>query len=288
SFLREERVWPKTKFYAYFNEKCEVDTEQEKPLINLLVDVLGYKILKNHFSLLKDNDLVFFDDTIDRDLFFRICHESFITLEKNDFPTKPEDLITSVKSNLNQFPTDDSLIDKALNVINDFEVVIRNDTKFYQVAFHRLRSAGDMVYRILFENENWMKLSDINHEIKHRLSLKNKKVTDWKNLYAAIKNDKHLLPLAKSGVWTLTEWGEENLIIYELITNTLLHFNKPLIKEDIFSYILKTRPFIRTHSLNSAIYNSRFMQLRDKKFILSEWKDLYQKKTAITRKRKTY
>jgi DNA replication protein DnaD len=108
--------------------------------------------------------------------------------------------------------------------------------------------------------------------------LKNKKVTDWKNLYAAIKNDKRLLPLAKSGVWTLTEWEEENLIIYELITNTLLHFNKPLIKEDIFSHILKTRPFIRTHSLNSAIYNSRFMQLRDKKFILSEWKDLYQKK----------
>jgi len=37
-----------------------------------------------------------------------------------------------------------------------------------------------------------------------------------------------------------------------------------------------------------VIYNSRFVQLHDKKFILSEWKDIYQKKAALIRKRNTY
>ena len=283
-YLQKERVWPKSKFYEFLNTMYLIDIEQERPFINLMIDVLGYKISKNPFSQFKDNDFIFFDETFDRNLFFKICHSIFISLEKNTVPAKLKDIIISVKRDLNQIPKDHLLIEKALNVIGDFEIVTKKNTKLYQVAFHRLSSSADMACRILFEHGNWMKISEINGEIHQRLSLKNKKLIDLKSLYTGMKNDKRLFPLGKSGIWTLVEWGEHDPGMCELIADTLLQINEPLIKEDIFIRIINVQPFIPISLLSLCLNNSKFAQLKDKRIILTEWKDLY-KGEIIAKKR---
>lgn len=284
SYLQNESVWPKVKFFSYLNQKYQIDIEQERPFINLLIDILGYKIAKTPFYIIKDNEFVFFDKTIDRNLFFKIGHLIFITLEKKTAPVKLKDVIISIKSDLKLAKSDSSLIEKALNVIGDIESVIRNGTKFYKVAFHRLSSSTDMAYRILFEHGNWMELQEINGEIQQRLSLKNIKSIDPKSLYSAMKKDQRLVPLGKSGTWTLAEWGANDPGICELITNTLSHFNEPLSKDAIFNYIHSTLPFVPVSLLNLCIDNNRFVKLKDKRFILAKWKDLYKGKIATIKK----
>lgn len=286
SFLQNERVWPKDKFFSFLNQKYHIDIEQERPFINLLIDILGYKIAKTPFYIIKDNEFVFFDKTIDRNLFFKIGHLIFITLEKKTTPAKLKDIIISVKRDLKLAKSDHSLIGKTLNVIGDIELVVRNKSKFYQVAFHRLSSSTDMAYRILFEHGNWMKLLEINSEIQQRLSLKNIKSIDPKSLYTAMKKDQRLLPLGKSGIWTLAEWGANDPGTCELITNTLSLFNEPLSKDAIFDHIHSTLPFVPVLLLNLCIDNNRFVKLKDKRFILAKWKDLYKGKIATIKKGK--
>jgi hypothetical protein len=73
--------------------------------------------------------------------------------------------------------------------------------------------------------------------------------------------------------------------MYDLVTNTLTNHNKPLSKEDIFSHIQKSRPFIKTRSLETIIHDSRFTQLVDRKIILTDWKNSYKGKIASIKKR---
>ena len=284
SYLHKERVWPKSKCYDYLIEKYQIDIEQERPYVNLMVDVLGYKTLKNPFSLPKDKEFIFFDPTIDRNLFFRICHSIFIALEKKTVPAKLKEIIINVERDLPQFTIDRSLVEKALNVIDDFEIVTRKKIKLYQVAFHRLSSSADMACRVLYEHGNWMNFSEIIGEIHQRLSLKNIKLIDPKSIYTAMKSDERLLLFGKSGIWTLAEWGGHDPGICELMTNTLLQFNKPLSKEDIFTHILTTHPFIPISSLNLCLNNGKFSQLKNKRIILTKWKDLYKGKLALIKK----
>lgn len=280
SCLQKERVWPKSKFHDYLTVKYQIDIEKERHYINLMVDVLGYKTLKTSFSQLKDKEFIFFDESVDRNLFFKICRSIFITLEKNTVPAKLKDIIISVERDLTQFTIDRSLVEKALNVIDDFEIVTSKNIKLYQVAFYRLSSSSDMVCRILYEHRNWMNFSEIIGEIHQRLSLKTIKLIDPKSIYTAMKSDKRLLPFGKSGIWTLKDWGGHDPGICELITNTLLHFNKPLSKAEIFAHILTTQSYIPISSLNLCLNNVKFAQLKNSRIILTKWKDLYKGKLA--------
>ena len=284
SYLQNERVWPKDMFFSYLNQNYQIDIVQERPFINLLIDILGYKIAKSPFYIIRDNEFIFFDKTIDRNLFFKIGHQIFITLEKKTVPSKLKDVLISVKSDLKLAKSDHSLIEKALNVFGDIDSVVRNGTKLYQVSFHRLSSSADMAYRILFERGNWMNLQEISGEIQQRLSLKYIKSIDSKSLYAAMKKDQRLLPLGKSATWTLAEWGANDPGICELITSTLSNFNEPLSKDAIFDHIHSTLPFVPVRLLNLCIDNNQFIKLKDKRFILAKWKDLYKGKIATIKK----
>jgi SEFIR domain len=284
-YFKKERVLSKNKFNECLRQKFQINTEQDKAYINLLIDVLGYKVSKIHLHLLKDNDLIFFDNSLDSILFIKICYATYISIEKNTIPTELNDIIINVKRNLNQITIDNSLIDKALTVIDDCELINKNNIKLYQVAFYRLSSASDMAYRILFETGQRMMSSEIHREINHRLNQKIKKKIEKVSLNTQMCMDKRFLPLGKTGVWTLAEWGEDNLSMYELVTNTLLHFNSPLTKKDIISHIHKSRSFIPVRSLQTIICDSRYIQLKDKKFILKEWKDSYKDRIASVQKR---
>ncbi|MFW5983331.1 MAG: SEFIR domain-containing protein [bacterium] len=282
--LEMKGVLSQNQFKKYISENYEIDFVENEPYLNLLIDVLDFRVVKTHLHLLKENDLIFFDKKINYKLFIRVCHAVFIAVERNTIMTEFEDIIISVKRKLSNDKVPNDYIKKALVAIDACELIEKNKIQYYQIVFNKLSSASDMAYRVLFENNDRMRLTDILRTINHRLVGTERRI-DKISLNNQMNGDKRLIPLGKTGIWTLAEWGEDNLSMYDLITNTLIHYNKPLSKEDIFSHIQKTRSFIKTRSLDTIIYDSRYTQLVDRKFILTEWKDSYKDKIANIKKR---
>jgi len=282
--LVKKGVLSQNQFKKYITANYEIDFVENEPYLNLLIDVLDFRVVKTHLHLLKENDLIFFDSKINYKLFIRVCHAVFIAVERNTIMTEFEDVIISVKRKLSKDKVPNNYIKMALVAIEACELIEKNTIQYYQIAFNKLSSASDMAYRVLFETNDRMSLTDILRTINHRLVGTERRI-DKISLNNQMNGDKRLIPLGKTGVWTLAEWGEDNLSMYDLVTNTLIHYNKPLSKEEIFSYIQKTRSFIKTRSLDTIIYDSRYTQLVDKKFILTDWKDSYKGKIAIIKKR---
>lgn len=282
--LVDKGVLSQNQFKNYVIQTYKIDLAEYESYLYLLIDVLGFKVVKTHLHLLKDNDLIFFDKNINYKLFVRVCHAVFVAVERNTIKTEFEDVLISVKRKLIKDKVPNDYIKMALVAIEDCELITEDATEYYQISFNRLSSASDMAYRVLFETNDRLSLTDILREINHRLIGSRKKV-DRVSLNHQLNMDERFIPLGKTGIWTLTEWGEDNLSMYDLVTNTLIHFNKPLLKKDIYAHIQKTRPFIKTRSLDTIIYDARYTQLTDKKFILTEWKDAYKGKVAkITRR----
>lgn len=277
-------VLSQNQFKNYIKANYEIDFIENEPYLNLLIDVLDFKVAKTHLHLLKDNDLIFFDKKINYKLFIRVCHAVFIAVERNTIMTEFEDIIISVKRKLTKDKVSNDYIKMALVAIEACELIEKGTIQYYQIAFNKLSSASDMAYRVLFETNDRMSLTDILRTINHRLIGTERRI-DKVSLNNQMNGDKRLIPLGKTGVWTLAEWGEDNLSMYDLVTNTLIHYNKPLSKEEIFSHIQKTRSFIKTRSLDTIIYDSRYTQLVDRRFILTDWKDSYKGKVAIVKKR---
>ncbi len=273
--------------FKEYVKKYDIDTNNDVAYLNLLIDILEFKVQKTHLHLLKDNDLIFFNKAIDSKQFIRVCYAVFISIEKNAILTELEDIIIGVRKELkkDKFPVEYVLM--ALKAIDNCEVVSKNEMDFYQISFHKLSSGSDMAYRVLFEKNERINLSDLFREINYRLNESGRKKVDKASLQQQLNMDKRFVPLGKTSFWTLAEWGEDNLSMYELITNTLIHFNRPLTKNEIFSNIHKSRPFIKSRSLDTVIYDSRYKQLKDKKFILSEWKNSYSESILKTERRNT-
>lgn len=144
-----------------------------------------------------------------------------------------------------------------------------------------------MAYRILFEENKKLKLAEILKLINFKLLKTNRKRITKVSLNAQLNMDSRLVPIGKSGFWTLREWQEENKTMYDLITDTLTLFNKPLKKETIYSHIQKSHPNISIRSLDTLIYNKRYCKIKGNKFILTEWKDLYKDDVINTKTRNT-
>lgn len=282
--LVKKGVLSQNQFKNYITANYDIDFIEDEPYLNLLIDVLDFRVAKTHLHLLKDNDLIFFDRKINYKLFIRVCHAVFIAVERNTIMTEFEDIIISVKRKLSKDKVPNDYIKMALVAIEACELIEKDKIQYYQIAFNKLSSASDMAYRVLFETNDRMSLTDILRTINHRLIGTERRI-DRISLNNQMNGDKRLIPLGKTGVWTLAEWGEDNLSMYDLVTNTLIHYNKPLSKKEIFSHIQKTRSFIKTRSLDTIIYDSRYTQLVDKKFILTDWKDSYKGKIAHIKKR---
>lgn len=283
--LIRKGVLSQNSFIEYIERKYKIDINYNEPYIKLLVDVLEFKMAKTNLHLLRNNDLIFFDKNININLFIRVCHAVFIAVERNTIMTEIEDIIIYVKMKLREDKVPNDYINMALIAIDDCELINKDSKQYYQIVFHKLSSASDMAYRVLFEASDRMSLTDILRTINHRLVGTSRKKIDKVSLNQQLNGDKRFMPLGKTGIWTLTEWGEDNLSMYDLITNTLIHFNKPLKKDEIFSHIQKTREFIKTRSLETVIYDSRYTQLEDNKIILSEWRDSYKGKIANVKRR---
>lgn len=282
--LKQELAHSKVISYNYLLLHIESKTIESrtkiKNLLNLLIDVFEFNFIKIHLHLLRDNELIITSKEIDKEQFLQICYATYIVVEKNTIPIELNDLVIGVKSKLKKVPFTKNDIEKACEVI---DVITINNERKYTISFDRLSSASDMAYRILFEENHNMKLAEILKQINFKLLKSDKKRVTKISLNQQMNIDSRLVPLGKSGFWTLKEWKEENKTMYDLVTETLTLFDKPLRKDTIFTHIHKSRPNIPIRSLDTIIYNKRYCKIKGDKFILSEWKDLYKDDIVITK-----
>jgi hypothetical protein len=237
--------------------------------------------------LLRNNTFLFIDSSIKIDEYFEICYLVYLYLEKSIIPVEIEDIIIDVKRKKPN--TEARLIELACSEVLEVEK-LSLETKFkYQIRLDCLSNANDMIYRLLNERKQFIKLAEIIREINHNLYLlkSGRKISN--SISTTLASDGKFVSQGKTGFWGLTEWEGNNETLYDLITNTLVHFNKPLKKKEIFDYVLESRPKVPLKSLETMIYDkSRFLKLNDDTFIISGWKNIYKDQIVATTKRNRY
>lgn len=279
--LSSKNVLSYNMFISNVSHFLNQEIEHSKPYLDILIDVFDFKKLKTHLHHLRDNDLIFTSDYFTPKSFIKCCYATYLTIEKHVLPIDNPDLIIGVKRKVSDgnFSNNDILL--AASVIDS--VGWDGESEKFYIKFERLSTANDMAYRVLFEKGEKMKLAEILKEINHRLLKTDRRPVVKQSLNSQMNMDSRLTPLGKSGVWTLKEWNEVNKTIFELIFDTLVLYNKPLTKKEIFEHIHKTRPRIPTKSLETIIYDKRFLKIKGNKFIPKEWKEIYKDRIVTTK-----
>tara|TARA_R110000764_G_scaffold240046_1_gene341792 strand:+ start:72669 stop:74588 length:1920 start_codon:yes stop_codon:yes gene_type:complete len=281
--LKSKKILSLSGLESFVSNKYDVRYDEYEGYFNLIFDIYGIVMRKPITHHLSSNTFIICEHSIDVKQFMDVAYKVYIEVESNIIPIEDDDLIIGIRSKESKIPND--LIMLAAEAIDEIESFILNSKKYYQIRFHKLSAANDMAYRILFNKGSKMKLTEILKEINHELVNTPRKRITKTSLNNQMNSDDKFTPLGKTGVWTLSEWGEENLSIYDLITNVLNHFNEPLVRQKIIDHIRKDRPFIPAKSIDACLYNKRFIQLDNRKFILSDWKDIYKK--YLSKKKKT-
>ncbi len=282
------RILSKEKLNDILSNSFGINTAKSKEeYLNILFDTIGTRERTPIAHHLKSNTFIFTDATVSIEEFFEICYLVYISLEKNVVPTELDDIIIDVKRNNSKFPKE--LIELACKNILEIEQVKDENLIKYQLRFENLSSAKDMAYRILSQKGEFIKLAELIKNINHILykAKSTKKVTS--SIATQLANDSKFVSQGKTGYWGLTEWQGSNETLFDLVNNTLIHFNKPLSKKEIFSHIIKDRPKVPVRSLDTIMYDkTRYLKLKDGTFILNDWRDLYKTQVVKTERRNNY
>ncbi|WP_462255164.1 hypothetical protein, partial [Ferruginibacter sp.] len=282
------RILSKENLNEILSKNFGVNTAKIKEeYLNILFDTIGTRERIPLAHHLKNNTFIFTDDSVSIDEFFEICYLVYISLEKNVVPTELDDIIIDVKRNNSKFPKE--LIELACKNIHEIEQIEHDNHIKYQLRLENLSSAKDMAYRLLSQRGKFIKLAELIKDINHILykTKSTKKITS--SIASQLVTDSKFVSQGKTGYWGLTEWEGNNETLFDLVNNTLIHFNKPLSKKEIFNHIIKDRPKVPLRSLDTIIYDkTRYLKLDDGSFILNEWRDLYKTQVVKTEKRNNY
>lgn len=288
STIENIRILSKEKLNDILSKNFGVDTAKIKEeYLNILFDIIGTRKRTPIAHHLKSNTFIFTDSTVSIDEFFEICYLVYISLEKNVVPTELDDIIIDVKRNKSKFQKE--IIELACKNILEIEQVEHESHIKYQLKLENLSSAKDMAYRMLSQKGEFIKLAELIKNINHILykAKSTKKITS--SIASQLVTDLKFVSQGKTGYWGLTEWEGSNETLFDLVNNTLIHFNKPLSKKEIFNHIIKDRPKVPLKSLDTIMYDkTRYLKLDDGSFILNEWKDLYKAQVVKTERRNNY
>ncbi|NOT52940.1 MAG: TIR domain-containing protein, partial [Chitinophagaceae bacterium] len=239
-----------------------------------------------HVHHLRNNTYVFIDRGINIEHFFKICHIVYLIAEGNILPISLEDMIIEAKrieKNLRN-----ELIELACEQLDEIEELKFDGKSFFQIRFQYLSSAKDLVYRLLNERGEFVKLAEMIKDINHKLIGTSRKAIT-RTVAGQLAVDKRFKSQGKTGFWGLSEWEDNSETLFELISKILSHYNEPLSIEKIIKEILEIRPKVPEKSIRSIIYDkTRYLKLNDNKYILVEWKSLYKNRVVITRRRNNY
>lgn len=281
-YLSNKRVFSFFELVENFRDRYSCDNASEnKPIINLLIDLFGFSKCRKVESVFTKADLIVVDEN-NRKNFLKAADKTLRHLKKKIIPINEMQAVIEIRRS-NKSLQNSQIID-VLNVLPEIEILDSGDQTFYQVKFEHLSSAADRAYRVLLEKGDPMYIDNIVSEINHRLAhTGTSKIYDRHSL--AIAADKRFVSMAKTGFWTLKEWKKNIDKLEDLVKNALYKLNKPSTYDEIFEVIEEDRPNIKENSVR-AIVGRDCLKVTGNNWILPEWKQKYSNLAFVKRKKR--
>jgi len=255
-------------------------SENDNNYFSILLNAWGYEQLglARHYML--RNNIFYADESVNKDLFLELSTKIVIFLREKVIPVSFDDIVIEI---LEEFDVEDDFIKLTCDVIYDIEKI---DTDHYQIRFEYLASINDYVYRLLYEKKKHLSYNELLHIINKRLVAHNKAIT-IESLKQTLRKDENILPIGKTGIWTLTDLNTNVESQINLMLKTLRLIDKPLTVPEITRYINENfqRKDVTARSIGSNLrnYKKYFIKLKANRFALIETKDLYKDKISKTR-----
>lgn len=260
----------------YGIEKSETDNNY----FSILLNAWGYDqlALSRHYML--RNNVFYADESVNKELFLDLGTKIISLLRDKVIPVSFDDIVIEV---LEEFDVEDDFIKLTCNVIYDIEKI---DADHYQMRFEYLASINNYVYRLLYEKRKQLSYNELIHIINKRLVAHNKEIT-IESLKHTLHKDENILPVGKTGIWTLSDLNTNVESQIKLILKTLRLIDKPLTVPEITRYINDNfqRKDVTARSIASNLrnYKKYFIKLKGNRFALIETKDLYKDEISKTR-----
>lgn len=197
------------------------------------------------------------------------------------------DLKIAVVKKLKQ-KIDTSLIRNAIKICDEIE---QKQPDFFQLRFEYLHSLADKAYRILYEKNSPLHVSDIKTEISHRLAVvdMHEKIPS-RSIQQQLVSDSRFLPIGRSGQWVLAGWeGYSKDSILSLIEELFNLRKSAVTLNEVFEYVVSKRPdasinSIKIYLTNGNLKENRFIKVSKDRYELSEWGGKAISKKVIPKK----
>jgi len=184
------------------------------------------------------------------------------------------DLKIAVVKKLKQ-KIDTSLIRNAIKICDEIE---QKQSDLFQLRFEYLHSLADKAYRILYEKNSPLHVSDIKTEISHRLAVvgMHEKIPS-RSIQQQLVSDSRFLPIGRSGQWVLAGWkGYSKDSILSLIEELFNLRKNAVTLNEVFEYVVSKRPDASVNSIkiyltNRNLKDDKFIKVSKDKYELSEW-----------------
>lgn len=255
-----------------FTELVEVEKNQEA-WENLLLKLLSITITTFDF-LAYD---VLSVEGIDHKVLKREINRVYNILKKNIIYMSIDDIIIEAKRNRRNFDAD--YIRLAVKCL-DTETINRDGVDLYGIKVDNSFSAGDLAYRVLWEEDTPLSSLDIFTIINKKYEGNN--IKSLRNVENQIIRNVNIVNIGAKK-WALKEWNLDKKYIKEMIIDVLLKEGKPMQKKKIVELIRNARNDIKKNSIISYLSYDDFMNLNDGRVILTEWKSKYS--TLLKEKR---
>lgn len=256
------------------------ELNSKREFFDLLFKIWGYNKVKTSRHHYLRNNQIYLSNSIDSELFLNVSTKIYTFLEKRVIPTTLEDIIIEV---LEEFDVSDEFIQLCCDTIYEIE---KTDTLTYQMKFEKLSSINDYTFRLLYEKKKTLSYNELLHLINQRLVQVDQAIT-LQTLKQTLKKDENVVPLGKTGNWTLAILDPNVDSQIDLILKSFRIHDKPLSEREILNHIHSeySRVDVSERSVSSNLrnYKEKFKKVKGKKFILSEWE--YKYKNDIVKSR---
>lgn len=151
--------------------------------------------------------------------------------------------------------------------------VAGDDSNIYRLKFTELKGRANQAARVLYEKGAPLHYAEILREINRRLPEK-RRIEGKENLVNQLSNDERLLPIGKSGNWSLTEWGAEARSLVDIIEDILATAGEALPVSVITEKVLAARTGSAASIPMILTFNpDRFRRVAPSVYALTAWGD---------------
>lgn len=141
---------------------------------------------------------------------------------------------------------------------------------FYRLRFRFLKSRGDQCVRVLATQGEPMHFRDIAREINKQASVDER--ASVRTLTNQMTNDIRLIPIGRTGLWALSQWGKETRTIAEIMRDELANHGEPLNESELYTRVIGLRP-VSPNSIPMLLADasSVFQKVGIRRWGLTEW-----------------